>query len=65
MHGGLAYTLGAIIDAINFPILILGYLGPHELFHLAVLLGVGFHWTFIIQSIQTVYKDNIALVDRK
>ncbi|PZX56050.1 hemolysin III [Algoriphagus ratkowskyi] len=54
VYGGLAYTVGAIIDGVNYPVLKQGYLGPHEIFHFAVLLGVGFHWTFIIQSIQTV-----------
>lgn len=54
VYGGLAYTIGAVIDWIKYPIVIPGYLGPHELFHFAVLLGVGFHWTFILQSIQTL-----------
>lgn len=57
VYGGLAYTAGAVIDWIKSPVIIPGFLGPHELFHFAVLLGVGFHWTFIIQSIQTVYED--------
>jgi len=58
VYGGLAYTIGAVIDGMNYPVLIPGYLGPHEIFHCAVLLGVGFHWTFIIQSIQAVSGDN-------
>ena len=23
--------------------------GPHELFHMAVLVGIGFHWQFVFQ----------------
>ncbi|MEB2787226.1 PAQR family membrane homeostasis protein TrhA [Algoriphagus persicinus] len=58
LYGGLAYTIGAILDWMNYPVLIPGILGPHELFHVAVLIGVGFHWVFILQSLRTVYSDN-------
>jgi len=58
LYGGLAYTIGAILDWMKYPVLIPGILGPHELFHVAVLIGVGFHWVFILQSLRTVYSDN-------
>lgn len=58
LYGGLAYTIGAILDWMNYPVLIPGILGPHELFHVAVLIGVGFHWVFILQSLRTVYSYN-------
>jgi len=58
LYGGLAYTIGAILDWMNYPVLIPGILGPHELFHVAVLIGVGFHWVFILHSLRTVYSDN-------
>lgn len=58
LYGGLAYTIGAILDWMNYPVLIPGILGPHELFHVAVLIGIGFHWVFILQSLRTVYSDN-------
>lgn len=57
VYGGLAYTIGAIIDWIKFPVLIPGYLGPHEIFHLAVLVGVACHWVFILQSVRAVYGE--------
>ncbi len=44
--GGIAYTLGGAIDFLRQPVLIEGVLGPHELFHLAVLAGLGFHFRF-------------------
>ncbi len=47
--GGLAYTLGALLLEFHWPTLIPRILGPHELWHLAVLLGLGFHWQFIWQ----------------
>lgn len=53
-YGGIAYTFGAILDWIKPPALIPGVLGAHELFHFAVLLGVAFHWHFLLQSARTV-----------
>ena len=47
VFGGLAYTLGAIILLANWPVLLPGVIGPHELWHIAVLAGLGFHWRFV------------------
>jgi channel protein (hemolysin III family) len=47
VHGGLAYTAGALCDGIGYPILIPGVVGPHELFHFAVVAGVALHWQLI------------------
>ncbi len=47
--GGICYTVGAVIDANKWPILIPTIFGPHELFHLMVLAGLGFQWYFIAQ----------------
>lgn len=60
IYGGLAYTIGAIIDLIQFPVIIPGILGAHELFHFAVLAGVTFHWLLVLKSIKIVdarYSD--------
>jgi channel protein (hemolysin III family) len=47
--GGLAYTGGAILDLLRWPILVPGIVGSHEVFHVLVLAGVGFHWGFIFR----------------
>ncbi len=47
--GALAYSAGAVAEFLKKPVLIEGVLGPHELFHLAVLLGLMAHWVFIWQ----------------
>lgn len=47
--GGLAYSCGAIILEFHWPVLIPRILGPHELWHIAVLMGLGFHWRFVWQ----------------
>jgi len=44
--GGIAYTLGGTIEFLRQPVLIEGVVGAHELFHLAVLAGLGFHFRF-------------------
>ena len=45
--GGLAYTIGAVVEHVHWPVIVPGIVGPHELFHLAVLAGISFHWAFI------------------
>jgi channel protein (hemolysin III family) len=46
---GLSYTVGAIMLLLHQPIIINGVIGPHELWHLAVLTGLGMHWRFVFQ----------------
>jgi channel protein (hemolysin III family) len=45
--GGLAYTAGAVLEFFRWPNLVPDVVGPHEVFHLLVLLGLGFHWRFV------------------
>ena len=47
IYGGLAYTIGASLEFLKLPIVIPGTLGPHELFHIAVLFGIYWHWQFV------------------
>ena len=60
--GALAYTVGALVDFIGWPILVAGVIGPHELFHFAVLSGISFHWAFI-HSIAA--GDGASVLDAK
>jgi len=46
--GALAYTAGALIEFLRWPVLLPGIVGPHEIFHLAVLAGISCHWAFIL-----------------
>ena len=46
---GLAYTLGAIVLLNHAPTLVIGVIGPHELWHVAVLSGLALHWRFVFQ----------------
>ncbi len=54
LYGGLAYSFGAVIDLFQYPVLISGYFGAHELFHIGVLIGVTYHWLFILGSIKKI-----------
>lgn len=45
--GGVIYIAGGAVQLAGYPTLIPGVVGPHEIFHLAVLLGISLHWKFI------------------
>jgi channel protein (hemolysin III family) len=47
LYGALAYTIGASLEFLRIPVVISGVIGPHELFHVAVLAGLAWHWIFI------------------
>ena len=47
--GGFAYTLGAIIEGTSRLTLLPGVIQWHELLHVAVLVGLCCHWSFIYQ----------------
>ena len=45
--GGLAYSIGALLLELGWPTVIPGIMGPHEVWHIAVLIGLSLHWHFI------------------
>lgn len=45
-YSGIAYTSGAIVEFARAPVLIKNVIGPHELFHIAVIVGIAYHWVF-------------------
>ncbi|UCE89307.1 MAG: hemolysin III family protein [Pseudomonadota bacterium] len=47
IYGALAYTVGATMEFARFPVLVPQVIGPHELFHIMVLVGVAMHWWFV------------------
>ena len=44
--GGVSYTLGTAVLGLPGLVLIPGIVGSHELWHVAVLAGLAFHWQF-------------------
>ena len=48
LAGGISYTVGAVIYAFKWPRLFHGVFGFHELWHITVLLGFGFHFLLVL-----------------
>lgn len=46
-YSGLSYTAGGLLEFFRIPVLIPGVIGPHELLHIGVLAGIGFHYRFL------------------
>ncbi len=49
LAGGLFYTVGGVIYAIEKPDIFPGWLGFHELFHIFVILGSASHYVMILR----------------
>ncbi|VAW77001.1 COG1272: Predicted membrane protein hemolysin III homolog [hydrothermal vent metagenome] len=60
VFSGVAYTTGAVLEFLRAPILVTGIIGPHELFHIAVIVGVFLHWRFTWH-----FADGSAQKDQK
>lgn len=45
--GALFYTIGALLDFFDVPVLKAGVFAAHETFHLFVLAGVASHWLYV------------------
>jgi len=55
--GGISYTLGAVIYALKKPNPLPPYMGFHEIFHLFVMAGAGFHLAMIITGVGTYVQS--------
>jgi channel protein (hemolysin III family) len=47
--GGVSYTVGVLLLTLRWPVIWPGVIGSHELWHIAVLMGLGLHWSFVFQ----------------
>lgn len=54
LAGGLAYSVGAILLGLQWPTIIPGVFGPHEVWHIAVITGLSLHWRFIARLARDV-----------
>lgn len=59
--GGISYTVGAVLDFLQGPVLIPGVLSAHELFHIAVLAGAGWFCYFIY----LIAPGSLQMIERK
>lgn len=66
LAGGVLYSIGAIIDFARWPTLFVGVVGPHEIFHLFVILGAFSHWMFVYtwcgHPVASVIMINVHIV---
>lgn len=61
--GGVAYSVGAIAEAFRWPILVPGYVHPHDVFHVMVIVGAFIHWIFIWRLADgRAYEDHLIEV---
>jgi hypothetical protein len=64
--GGGFYVIGALIDFLRWPDIVHGLFGPHELFHVFVMLGAASHWLFIYDlADQPTHARLVFLVKEK
>jgi hemolysin III len=49
--GGLFYSIGAILNWANWPVLLPGWVGPHEVFHVLVMAGTVSHFLFMVKVV--------------
>jgi hemolysin III len=49
--GGVFYTIGAVCDALRWPVLYPGYVRPHEVLHIFDLFGTFVHVIFMVRYV--------------
>ena len=47
VYAGVLFSLGAILEACNWPVVVAGWVEAHEVFHFAVIVGLATLWLFI------------------
>jgi len=63
VYGGIAYTVGAVMEFARWPVIIPGIFEPHDIFHFFVILGASLHWYFIYQHADwPIYKNQTFIV---
>lgn len=56
LFGALAYTAGAMMDFLRWPVLIPGVIEAHEMFHIAIIAGIAWHGVFIKRLLKLPLK---------
>lgn len=58
LWGAFAYSVGAVLEFLRFPVLIPHVIGPHELFHVMVLMGITAHWMHIYRLTESPFDPS-------
>jgi channel protein (hemolysin III family) len=61
-YAGIFFSAGAVLEAMRQPVLVANWVGPHEIFHLAVVAGVIIHWMFIRRLLLQYLPDAVVPV---
>jgi len=62
-YGGIAYTIGAVMEFLRWPVLVGGVVEAHEFFHVFVILGASYHWYFVYEHASwPIYHKQIFIV---
>jgi channel protein (hemolysin III family) len=61
-YGGIAYSLGAVIDFTRTFNILPGFIGPHEIFHVFVIIGAVFHWLLIYRWANQPTRDKLVFM---
>lgn len=64
LWGAFAYTAGAVLEFFRFPVLMPSVIGPHELFHVLVLIGIATHWTYIHRLVHAQFVPTAGQASR-
>jgi channel protein (hemolysin III family) len=59
--GGIAYSVGAVFEFLQWRIIVPRVVHPHDLFHMAVLAGALFHWCFVWQFADGQIHNRIGI----
>ena len=62
VYGGLAYSVGTILELFHVPNLINSVIGPHEIFHLFVTSGALLQWYFVYLVASHPIHDQLVFV---
>ena len=63
--GGVFYTIGAVIEFLSWPELLPGIVGPHEIFHIFVILAAIFHWKLVYKISKYPISSKITIIVRE
>jgi channel protein (hemolysin III family) len=61
LWGALAYTVGAVLEFARIPVVAPAVIGPHEVFHVMVLVGIGAHWIHVQRLTSGQFAPTIGL----
>lgn len=62
LYAGVAFSGGALLERTGWPVIINGWVGAHEVFHFAVVLGCGILWWFIRRLLILHHHERSAAV---